>query len=50
MNSIKQKPSSQATGSSAGQEILRVLWNKNVHPNPNKPIPKCPILFISEPI
>lgn len=31
MNSIKQKPSSQATGSSAGQEILRILWNKKVH-------------------
>jgi len=28
MNSIKQKPYSQATGSSAGQEILRILWNK----------------------
>jgi len=39
MNYIKQKPSSETTGSSAGQEILRILWNKTVHHRPhNSPL------------
>jgi len=30
-NSMKQSPSWKANRSSASQEILRILWNQNVH-------------------
>jgi len=49
MNSIKQKPYSQATGSSAGQEIIRILWNKSPSPYTHNSPPLTAILIQMSP-
>ena len=48
-NSMKQRSSWDATSSSAGQEILHILWNPKVRYNIHKHVPPVPILSLINP-